>query len=103
MDDLFKDYFQRLGEKYDRMIRAWSIEQANCMVRYNDGPQLPAIRRDMTQRGRGKGNGAAVYKFFTLGPREEEIATPTSYEMMTPSAIRKLMDNRGEVYIGHMF
>lgn len=81
------DYFLALGKKYDLMIREAQIDKCNCMVRYNGGAQLPAVRR-------GK-------QFFS--PEGDEITCPDSFENMDRHAIRSLMAERGEVYIGHMF
>ena len=100
MIDVFKERLIALGMDQDRLMSVAAIARCNCMVRYHGGPQMPAIRRDVGERP-GKGNWKAVYKFFN--PSGEEIEAPTSHEMIAGAEIQKLMDDRGDVYIGHMF
>ena len=76
-----------IGREFDKLMALGSLERCNCMVRYNGGPQMPAIRHG---------------KHFT-DPEGREIARPTSFEDMKGPAIIAAMTARGEVYIGHMF
>lgn len=86
------DYFAELGKFFSKLMARGSIERCNCMIRQRIGSdQLPAIRR-------GKGSDA---KFFT--PQGDEIESVVSFEDMHPNVIAKLMKDRGEEYIGHMF
>ena len=102
ISDPFTRRLINLGMVVDREMSNAFISKCNCMVRYNGGPQIPAIRRDTRDRYLlGRGNWAPIYKFFT--PEEEEIAPPTSFELMTSAEIKKLMDEQNEVYVGHMF
>jgi hypothetical protein len=71
----------------DKEMADAAIDKCNCMVRYAGGAQLPAVRK-------GK-------EFFT--PEGYKITPPDSFEVMTPHAIKALMVERGEIYIGHMF
>lgn len=74
-----------LGLAYEKMMGRASIERCNCMIRYNGGPQMPAIR---------------WHKAF-FNPEGVPIVTPDSYEMMNHNAISAIMKANGETYIGH--
>jgi hypothetical protein len=87
LHDPFTERLIKLGIQADKNHAAWAIDNCNCMIRYNGGPQMPAIRK-------GK-------QFFT--PEGESIATPTSHEDMERREIARLMKERGEVYIGNIF
>ena len=87
VSDPYTDRLINLGLDWDKEMAYASIDRCNCMVRYRGGSQLPAIRR-------GK-------EFFTA--EGNQIDRPTSFEDMVPRAIKKLMVERGEIYIGHMF
>lgn len=75
-----------LGRAYESEMGKASIEKCNCMIRYTDGPQMPAIKR-------GKA-------FFT--PEGDEIVRPGSYELMHFNQIRRLMKANNEIYVGHV-
>jgi hypothetical protein len=85
--DPFTKRLLGLGRDYDKMMGRASIERCNCMVRYGDGPQIPAVKRG---------------KVFS-NPEGDEITNPTSYEMMHHTAIARILNCRNEIYIGHMF
>lgn len=81
-----EDRLAELGRSYEKEMGRAAIEKCNCMIRYNGGPQLPAIKRGKV--------------FFS--PQEDEITKPDSYEMMHFNDIVRLMNSNNEVYIGHM-
>ena len=91
-DDPITEHFMSVGKYFSALMGWGSIEKCNCMVRYGTSETQSPARRE------GKGRNA---KFFT--PEGDEIAAPTSYEDMSPNLIVKLMKERGEIYIGHMF
>lgn len=92
LDSPFTQYFLEVGKHFSRLMGRGSIERCNCMIRQSvGGYQAPAIRK-------GKGRNA---KFYT--PEGREIAPVTSFEDMASAVIMKMMDERGEEYIGHMF
>lgn len=68
-------------------MRENRIQRCNCMVRYNGGPPLPAIRSKKT---------------FT-DPEGNPIVAPTSYEDMPWQQIKKILAESGNVYVGHIF
>lgn len=76
-----------LGKAFDAEMARASIERCNCMIRYNGGPQLPAIRRKKVFRS----------------PEGHVLCEPTTFEDMHRTAIARLMAERNEVYIGHQF
>jgi hypothetical protein len=86
-DDPFLKRTIAVGHRFQTLMGQASIERCNCMVRFGNGDsQRPAIRK-------GK-------LFYT--PEGDEISPPSSFEDMQSDAIRKIMDARGEVYIGHL-
>ena len=86
--DLYTERLIQLGKACAKDMANAEIDKCNCMIRYgSSSSQLPSIRK-------GK-------KFFT--PQGDEVSKPDSFEDMPPAAIKKIMDERGEVYIGHMF
>ncbi len=87
-NDLFTERLIGLGREYDKMLAQASIERCNCMVRYGDGSQMPAVKL-------GK-------KMEFTNSEGRPITKPDSYEMMHHNQIARLMRERNEVYIGHM-
>ena len=86
-DDLYAKRLLSLGAAYSDMMAEASIEKCNCMVRYQDGQQMPAIKQ-----GRA---------FFD--PEGNAIVPPTSHEMMDHNSIKRLLASNNTQYIGHMF
>ena len=85
--DSFLERTIEVGYYFQKLMGQASIQRCNCMVRFgNADAQMPAIRK-------GK-------QFFT--PEGDEMSAPSSFEDMHHTAIKKLMDERGEVYIGHL-
>lgn len=89
MTDEYDERYMALGRAYSKEMGKASIGNCNCMVRYNGGPQMPAIRL-----GRSRN--------FT-SPEGDPLAPPTSFEDMKPAQIEALMRENNEVYIGHIF
>ena len=88
VNDPLTQHFLDVGAKFSGLMGWGSIQKCNCMIRYGaEESQTPAVRK-------GK-------HFFT--PEGYEIAPPTSYEDMPSTTIIKMMKDRGEVYIGHIF
>ena len=87
MTDPFTERRIQLGMATDKNMSDAAIDKCTCMVRYGGDSQLPAVRK-------GK-------EFFTA--EGHQISGIASFEDMTPHAIKKLMTERGEIYIGHMF
>ena len=50
MTDFLTERYVTLGRAYDQMMATASIERCNCMVRYADGMQMPAIRLGRSKR-----------------------------------------------------
>ena len=91
-DDPITHHFLEVGKRFSKLMGSGLVQRCNCMVRQSQGSdQLPAIRK-------GRGRNA---KFFT--PEGYEIASVVSYEDMSADAIMKLLNQRGEEYIGKMF
>ena len=64
MADLFTERLIALGKDQDELMSIAAIAKCNCMVRYHGGPQMPAIRRDVSDRiGRGKGNHPRIHAY----------------------------------------
>lgn len=83
----FEQRHLEMGREWDRLMAIGSLERCNCMVRYSNGPQTPAIRKG---------------KHFTT-PEGESIVPPDSFEDMRYQDIIRAMKCRNEIYIGHVF
>ncbi len=81
------DYYRTLGREVAMLQGRAAIQKCNCMVRYNDGCQLPAIH----------------WKGEFFDPAGRPIVKPTSYEKMRWYDIAAVMKECGEVFIGHIF
>jgi hypothetical protein len=92
MQDPIMQHFIELGARFSKLQGWAAIERCNCMIRYGDqNSQSPAIRR----------RSGKTARFFT--PEGHELACPDSFEDMLSGDIIRLMQARGEEYIGHLF